>query len=185
MYPRIIVAATLVALLGCGLGNLAGASKGERAGEPAKPVEKNERVAKLFKSMHDSKYSEASFPKLGWEDVPGLLALADSTKLLTSFPRNPLSSQLEKECTEGMVALWLIDGIRQGGKYPSLNALCFKAGKQPGNWQKASEENHKDVAKAYRDWWERVRQADKNRSPKPGEKARASDPLQGTNLHWH
>jgi hypothetical protein len=139
---------------------------------------KEQKVKKLFDSMRSGKYAEFEFPRLDLTDVPTLLGFADSTKTLTTFPRNPLSSQLELQCSEGMVALWLIEGVRQGSKYPSLNALCFKGKVEGTDWTKASEDNHKEVAKAYRAWWEKA----KTLMP---EKAKAIDPLKDTGLSWH
>lgn len=144
------------------------------------PTAKDEgqRVKKLFETMRDGKYAGIEFPHLDWGDVPALLDYADSTKTLKTFPRSDLSSQYEPECSEGMVALWLIEGIRTGGRNPSLNVLCFKAGGGGTNWGKASEGNHKEVAKAYRAWWEKAKSL-------PHEKARTLDPLKDTNLAWH
>lgn len=140
--------------------------------------DENQRVKKLFEAMQNGNYAEIEFPKLDLTDVPALLEYADSGKILKSFPRSPFSSQFEATCSEGMVALWLIEGIRQGGKYPSLNSLCFKSGVESKNWTKTSEDNHKEVAKAYRAWW------DKAKSLTP-EKAKALDPLKDTGLSWH
>lgn len=139
---------------------------------------KEQKVQKLFDSMRGGKYAEIEFPRLDLTDVPALLEYADSTKTLKSFPRNPLSSQLETECSEGIVALWLIEGVRHGNKFPSLNALCFKGRVEGTDWTKASEANHKEVAKAYRAWWEKTKDL-------PPEKARNIDPLQGTGLNWY
>ena len=138
---------------------------------------KEQKVKKLFDSMRSGKYREIEFPRLDLTDVPALLEYADSTKTLKSFSRNLLSSQFEPECSEGMVALWLIEGVRQGSKYPSLNALCFKGKVEGTDWTKASEDNHKEVAKAYRAWWAKA----KDLTP---EKAKAIDPLKDTGLSW-
>jgi len=148
----------------------------EKAPVPQPPRES--RVKELFQSMREGKYTEEGFPNLVLADVPALLELADSTKTLKTFPRTLESSQFEAECSEGMVALWLIEGIRAGGKFPSLNALCFKEEVKGENWTKASEDNHKEVAKAYRSWWEKA----KALSP---EKAMALEPLKDTKLHWY
>ena len=147
----------------------------------AQPKAENLRVKKLFDAMRDGTYAEkVEFPRLDMTDVPALLELADSTKVLKKFPTNPLSSQLELQCSEGMVALWLIEGVRQGSKgikYPSLNALCFKDDVQAKNYTEESEANHKEVAKAYRAWWNKAKGLS-------AEKAKELDPLKGTNLHW-
>ena len=147
-------------------------------GEEPKAKEENPRVKKLFESMQSGKYNEIEFPKLDMTDVPALLEYADSIKTLKAFPRSPFSSQAESTCSEGMVALWLIEGVRQGGKFPSLNSLCFKRGVELKDYSKASEDNHKDVAKAYRAWWEKAKSLQ-------GEEASKIDPLKDTGLSWY
>jgi hypothetical protein len=128
--------------------------------------------------MRDGTYDDSGFPQIGWDDVPALLALADEVKPLTRFPRNPISSQYEESCSEGMVALWLIEGIRKGGKYPSMATLCLPVPVPKGDWGKISEANHNAVAKAYKSWWDRVKSL-------PPAKAVEDDPLSGTGLAWH
>ena len=86
---------------------------------------RNDCVRDFFDSMAKGTYTEALFPKLGWEDIPALLERAASTKVLTNFPCSPDSSQSEEFCSEGMVALWLVEGVRKGRWFASLNALCF------------------------------------------------------------
>ncbi|HEX3998470.1 MAG TPA: DUF4943 family protein [Pirellulales bacterium] len=144
---------------------------------PTLPKE-NRRVKELFASMRSEKYSGIEFPKLDWSDITALLDHADETNQLRSFPRDAASSQYEPHCSEGMVALWLIEGIRRGDRYPSGNALCFNAAKAGNDWGKASEANHKQVAKAYRAWWEKARSL-------PSKEAKKLDPLQGADLAWH
>lgn len=146
----------------------------------AEPQPKNGEgaVKKLFDSMRTGKYAGVDCPRLELADVPALLEHVDSTTMLKTFPTNPLSSQRQTQCSEGMVALWLIESVRQEGKYPSLNPLCFKDGIEKKDWDKASEDNHKDVAKAYKAWWKKA----KTLSP---EKARAIDPLKDTGLSWY
>ena len=142
------------------------------------PEAKNERVDKLFRSMKDGTYDSTMHPRLVWEDIPALIAKADSTTPLKSIPTNMISSYLQRECTEGMAALWLAEGVRKGKRFPSLNPLCLKRGVGKTDWCKASEENHKEAAKAYRAWW------DKAKSLKP-EKGAEIDPLEGTDLAWY
>jgi hypothetical protein len=146
----------------------------------AKPrAGKNERVEKLFAGMNAGQYRDNEFPALTWADIPALLERVDSVAVLQTFPVNSESSQRETTCTEGMIALWLIEGVRQGSKFPSLNALCFKRGVEKGEkWSKASEANHKELARLYRAWWKKVKELD----PK---KAAAVNPLKGTDLAWY
>ena len=165
----------MIAVLGL---SLASASKGRLPDTSTIPQIENRRVKHLFESMRQGTFAEVTFPQLELSDVPGLLTYADSTRTLKRFPTNLLSSQRQVECSEGMVALWLVEGIRQGGKFPSLNALCFKAGVQKQDWTKASEDNHKEVAQAYRAWWSKAKKL-------PPHEAKAIVPLQGTNLSWY
>jgi hypothetical protein len=158
---------------------LVGSAVMERShGREPKAQEEGQRVKKLFEAMRSGEYVEIEFPKLDLTDVPALLEYADSTKTLKIFPRHTLSSQYEATCSEGMVALWLIEGVRQGGKYPSLNSLCFKVGVEAKDWTKASEDNHKNVVKAYRAWWDKAKFLS-------AEKAKALNPLKDTRLSWH
>jgi hypothetical protein len=134
-----------------------------------------DRVTVMFDEMRSRKYAQTGFdfPKLEWSDIPALLARADSTKELKTFPTNPISSLHIPNRLEGMVALWLVEGVRKGGKYPSLNPRFLPEGyttKERGEHQQA-------VAKAYRAWWAEVKAL-------PPAEARAGDPLAGTGYAW-
>ena len=136
-------------------------------------------IDQLFDDFRSGKWDTNEFPKLGFDAIPALLERADSEKRLRKFPRNSASSQYERECSEGMIALWLIEGIRKGKSFPSLNALCMRAADgQTEDWAEASELNHKDVAKLYRAWWEKARQL-------PRKEARKLDPLKDSDLSWY
>lgn len=140
----------------------------DRAKRGAKKKEKT-KVDKLFDQMHDLNYTQVSFPKLSWDDIPDLVKRLDSVHTLKSFPTNPLSSQMFREVKEGVVAAWLIEGIRKGGRYPSLGPsvhegrIKVEAGK---------------VASAYKAWWKKV----KSKKSKDAQKV---DPFQGTSFRWY
>src|SRR5687768_5434020 len=80
----------------------------------------NARVSLLFQQMREGSYAanisdpRSGFPELHFEDIPALLQLADSPIVLKTFPRNDVCSYLVHECCEGLVALWLIEGVRAG-----------------------------------------------------------------------
>lgn len=152
-----------------------------RGDEPRKEDIKvpNERVEELFGAMREGKYAgDGRFPGLKWEDIPALLELGTSKRALRTFPVNYASSQAEDECPEGMVALWLVEGLRKGrGGFPSLNALCLPEG-TTGKWAEESARNQARVLKAYREWWERAKSL-------PAEEAAEIDPLKETKLRWH
>lgn len=165
-------------LVGASL-TIAGFAADSPAAKPGPDAQASkDRVRKLFAAMREGKYrGDFSFPDLKWEDVPALLDLGGSKTLLKTFPRNSYSSQKQPECSEGMVALWLIEGLRLG-KDPPLNALCLPIGPVKGDWGKLSEKNHPRVLQAYQSWWSKVRSL-------PHEKAAAVDPLEGSKLSWH
>jgi hypothetical protein len=149
--------------------------------KPAKDDVKvsNERVQKLFDAMREGKYNNPKFPELKWEDIPALLEMGTSKRVLKNFPVNPLSSQIQMEGLEGTVALWLVEGLRKGGKkFASLNVLCLPEGEITDNWTEVSAKNHDRVLQAYQKWWRQVQTL-------PAEKAAAIDPLNGTKLRWH
>lgn len=136
--------------------------------KPKEPA-RSDRVDKLYTDMRNGKYAGFEFPELQPEDIPALLELADKTGTLKSFPVNPLSSFIPKSTNEGILALWLVEGIRGGGKYPTL----FTPSEEDVKDQKVQQA----LAKAYRAWWARVKD-------KP-EEVRTTDPLADTKLDWN
>src|SRR5260370_9999394 len=127
-------------------------SSGTRPSPALMESVRSPRVDKLFRSMRSGAYQEVNFPALTWADVPALLDMARSPTVLKAFPREVASSQYEATCSEGMVALWLIEGIRAGGKFPSLNALCFHVGENSTDWTKASAMTRRRLLVIYRIW---------------------------------
>ncbi len=149
--------------------------------EAAKPVVGNKKVVRILGSMIDGSWKERSLPQLGWQDVDALLARADSKTDLKSFPANPLSSQAQFSCTEGIMALWLVESIRNNTKsgYPSLNPLCLEAQKKEGmSWEEMSKTNLSKAAQAYRTWWQKVKDQDEK-------KREELDPLKAAHLYWY
>ncbi len=131
--------------------------------------------------MEEGKYSvdtDPWTPRLSSGDIPFLLDRADSKRALKCFPTNSISSFLQSQCSEGMVALWLVEGVRTKSYLPSLNALCLKInGNQSADLDHESETHHSRVAAAYCAWW-RNGQADPHAAFK-------INPLKGTGLYWH
>ena len=152
------------------------------AAAPAAPAVKpkgpaSEKVDKMFAGMRDGTYRDLGtrgfgFPDVGWEDVPALLARAEEEGPLRTFPTNPLSSFARFGCREGLAALWLVEGVRKGGKFPSLNAAIAGSEDREG----ATPEELKTAARAYRDWWARAK-------GKP-EAAKDLDPLADSPVKW-
>ncbi|MHC4865776.1 MAG: DUF4943 family protein, partial [Planctomycetota bacterium] len=81
------------------------------------------------------------WPKYDWSDIPYLLELAESTRNAEKIPKLMTSSHIQGRCREGMIALWLIEGLRRGqadvirkqtGHASGLpgNPICRKGEKQ-------------------------------------------------------
>ena len=167
-----------------GCGQVARATDDEeqdrRSADPLKNLSDQSPVRKLFSSFRDSSYrASVSFPKLGRDDLPDLLKMSDSQRRLKTFPTNPISSQLQSEASEGLVALWLVEGIRRGGRFPSLNPQCLDSSDGPvSRVGPSSLERQRHAAKRYRGWWEKVK-------TRPESEWRQIDPLDGSALHWY
>lgn len=163
-YPGVVGMVALATILSFCISEQINAAPAPKA----KAVE-NKKVSELFASMRAGTYRDQGFPKLELVDVPALLELAESTESLQSIPSNPLSSLAQLECSEGVVALWFIEGIRKGGKYPSLNPKLISP--DPNT-------SHKTAIAAYRDWWRKAKNA-------PAEASKLPHPLNGTSLSWY
>jgi hypothetical protein len=145
---------------------------------PSPEKASRERVNRLLTSMRDGTYRPGDFPALSWEDVPALLERASREDLLRSFPSNPLSSYAPTSCREGVLALWLIEGVRRGGEWPSLTPLLRGRVGMVLTPEAETEVLHRLAFHAYRAWWDRVKGL-------PPARAAAVAPLAGTDLSWY
>ena len=135
-------------------------------------------ISMAFAAMRAGNYAEEfgryTFPALGNTNIPELLDHATATNVLRSFPINQISSIFRFTSTEGMVALWLIEGIRVGGKFPSLIPVCYDKSKTTLADAAFYLEADQDlVAKAYQSWWDRTKGVSADIGP-----------LDGTPLTW-
>ncbi len=125
-----------------------------------------------------------TFPKLSWKHIPTLLKIARSKEVLHEFPSNPFSSQSQSQCREGIVALWLIEGIRkkEKGGYPSLNPLLHPRKKykhqEDQDWETISTQYHQRAYCLYQKWWR------EHGSVSEAEAAKI-DPLKGSPISWY
>ena len=119
----------------------------------------NTPVATLFDTMRSGKYDPNrtyNFPKVGTNDIPELLEHAAHTNQLTCFPINRMSSTIKFSCSEGMVALWLIEGVRIGGTFPSQVPECYDKRKPvPAGALFYAEADQATVTETYTSWWKR------------------------------
>jgi hypothetical protein len=132
----------------------------------------------LFAPFREGRCAPVGFPALTWKDVPALLEVAGSTDPLRAAPANPRSSRAPTACSEGVLALWLIEGVRRGGKWPSLNPILRGGGAAGEAPQRRAQRVHRVALQAYRAWWKKV-------SALPPAKAAAVVPLRGTGLSWY
>lgn len=150
-------------------------------GDPLESLtdEKHERVKSLFTSFRVGSLEDKNRPpKLTWQDVEGLMIMAQSERRLTNFPRNPLSSQAQREAAEGVVALWLIEQLRSDERYyHSLNPLCL-AKNGEGNFEAQTRANFPELLEAYQAWWEKASKVDEAA-------AKEIDPLADAVISWY
>ncbi len=137
-------------------------------------------------------------PRFVWSDIPTLLKLAENGHIMKrNIPSRMISSYAAMECTEGMVALWLIEGLRRRQldllarergvqSYPGFHARWYynlpfnPIGRIEGLTMReceASPEVHRRAVRAYDVWWKKVG------SLTPREAA-AVNPLADTAVMW-
>ena len=156
------------------------------------------RGEEIAKADRVDRVDVMGIPKFVWSDIPILLELAESTRNAKRIPQPMLSSYIQSRCREGMIALWLIEGIRReqarladrrqtgeesGSAIPAthsghfrlpLNVLCRRGdGKNTEN----SPQLHDDVLQAYKNWWQMVNSL-------PPMEAAVFYPLDLTDLEW-
>ncbi len=146
--------------------------------------EVREIAMRLCEWKFNDPYAEKPLtPALGEKDIKLLMGHIHDKEPADIIPRAFGGSYIQTRATKGMVALWLIEGIRtrrdKGFNFHSLNVLCFKKGDtdRGNDWQEKSIENQDAVAKAYLKWWRRY-------SESGAMTDFDTDPLKGTGLKW-
>ena len=133
----------------------------------------------------DGKYeSQLEMKLFDPAQIPSLLSYADDDREVHP-PINPLSS-FRPECSLGMYALWMIEGIRVAEVdsektkvfmgYPSLNPLLFdeQTSGRVYYGTEAYPATQRKAADAYRAWWNSGAFAN----------IKAKNPLDGSSLSW-
>jgi hypothetical protein len=147
-------------------------------------IKTNVDVQQFIQLLKSNDYDSLKFPVFTPQDIEALLAYRNETQIITDFPRNPISSLYQPECTLGMYVLWIIESIRlESAKdkmtlgFPSQNpALQLK---NAAEMKIVSDSISQPIAaKAYFDWWE-------NNKNKVFNQAKNIDPLQNTEYRWH
>ena len=143
-------------------------------------------AVEAFVQQLRTKTYEASMklPQFTHKDIPALLRYRNEKEMSTHFPRNPISSLELSECKLGIYMLWTIEGIRTEtinrdgllGGFPSQNPLLALRNDAELKFVR-TDVSHREVAKAYADWWEK----NKHKSAKELKK---EDPLKNTDYRW-
>lgn len=147
---------------------------------PLQNVDVENYIALLVKG----EFTAIDLPDFTEADIPKLLNYRNKTEKITIFPRNMISSYMNKECSLGMYVLWTIESIRAVaidseyliGRFPSQNPVVKE---RSGGIDLVPEEDaHPIVAQAYLDWWQ-------NNQDQSFEAFKETDPLLDTGLIWH
>lgn len=153
-------------------------------------------VKRFIEELKNNNYVSDFAPKLSWEDIPALMELAGSTKMLTNFPRNILGRYYIEQCQLGIVAMWLIDSIRKNeGKKPrkAWYISPFPVLKSEGDEKKIEEymsaghnanilvrntdEKLRRAHDSYLNWWMAAQHLKRR-------KAKRLNPLADTDIKW-
>lgn len=141
-----------------------------------------ENIKELFASMRNDRYEQdfsknAGFPEISWSDIPELLKIAESERKVTSFPINRMSSVKRSSHTEGMIALWLIEGLRIGGHFPSQQPLLYKEAERKQGSLNLYDKCQDEIRLLYVEWWNKVKNL-------PREQTNSFNPLENSNYKW-
>lgn len=141
------------------------------------PVVHSERVEALFRSMAEGAWRHRWFPPLEWSDIPALLSHASDRGSMKAFPTSPLGDVRPPAVLSGAIALWLIEGLREEGHWPSLAPVLIELGGEL-DVRLATQAQLLDRAQtAYRQWFEAL-DAGAN-------EADSASPLAAIGLRWY
>ena len=118
----------------------------------------NITVERYLNLLSADKYDE-EMPALSPSDIPALIEYRDDIRIITKYPRNPISSFYNPEIKLGIFVLWTIESIRAVEieseylvmRYPSLNP--FFVTRNGGLLEPKDAIAHKTAADAYYNWW--------------------------------
>lgn len=144
----------------------------------------NDEVKTYIDKLISGEYVAFEMPAFTPDDIPALLEYRDAASIITSFPRNPVSSYFQHECRLGVYILWTVESIRkvENGSYdlilrfPSQNSVI--ALRETHDFEPVTnEQSHRELSRAYYEWWY-------SSSSSITDKMK-SDPLEGTKYIWH
>jgi hypothetical protein len=140
-------------------------------------------VKEVVAAIAGDHWTWAFLPHLTWEDIPSLLTIAGDTSYLAPYPHHPRSTYQPDSVRAGLVALWLIEAIRQTNEnedrpgalmHPSRAPVLGTNRGNPSGYNSLSQMAR--AHQAYQAWYETYREA-----PARG---RRSYPLRGLGMSW-
>ena len=141
-------------------------------------------VDRYVELLKQNRYDSLDLPNFSYSDIPELLKYRDDQHIITTFPRNPISSSMLIECKLGVYVLWTIESIRARSinsealvmRFPSQNAVLWYR----NSYEVVPESDifaHHTLARAYYNWWYA-------NSGCSFEGIKAVDPLVDTEYRW-
>ncbi|MDX9854138.1 MAG: DUF4943 family protein, partial [Tenuifilaceae bacterium] len=117
-------------------------------------------VKEYVELLKQNRYDSLDLPNFTYSDIPELLKYRDEQQVITTFPRNPISSSILIECKLGVYVLWTIESIRARSinsealvmRFPSQNAVLWYR----NSYEVVPESDilaHNVVSSAYYNWW--------------------------------
>ena len=74
---------------------------------------KQTEVEKYVLSLKSNQFENVELPAFTYKDIDELLKYRNERDTITKFPRNPISSLYQEDCTLGVYILWTIESIRR------------------------------------------------------------------------
>lgn len=146
---------------------------------------REQEVDNYIIQLRKGEFANAALPDFNSKHIPYLLKYINDLQIITNFPRNPVSSYYEKDCTIGLFALWTIESIRYSSlnseilviRFPTLNSVLVN--RSTGEYMKPGHVASQQIAaEAYIKWWEQNKLNDFTAF-------HAIDPLYTTPFMWH
>jgi len=145
-----------------------------------------EEVKKYVNALKANQYNDRDFPAFSYKHIDELLKYRNEKNVITTFPRNPISSLYQEECELGTYILWTIESIRAIainsefliGSFPSQNPILELQDSEEFVPIPYNSEAYQILSNAYYAWW--ISNKDKTLI-----EIMAIDPLGNTIYKWH
>lgn len=140
-------------------------------------------VKEVIGAMVSDQWTWAFLPRLSWEDVSALLAIARDTSYLHQYPHPARSRYRPDSVRVGLMALWMVEAIRRqplesdrpgGLRLPGRAPVLGTRRGNPSGYNSPAQ--IETAYQAYRQWFETYQD-------QPA-KGRRRNPLAGKGLSW-